>query len=229
MIQRDEPWIRSKGLAANFELSADSGTGDRVSPAARLQYRLFKRALDLVLSCVTIVLTAPLFLLIAVALRCSSARPVLFRQQRVGLHGRVFWICKFRTMEVSPRQVSDIHWTGRRDSRVTPVGRVLRYSSLDELPQLVNVLKGEMSLVGPRPERPHFVERFEREMPAYSLRHTIQCGLTGWAQVNGWRGDTSIQKRLEYDLYYLQNWSLAFDLKILLLTLSRGFFNRNAC
>jgi putative colanic acid biosynthesis UDP-glucose lipid carrier transferase len=168
-------------------------------------------------------------LLIALAVKCSSRGPVFFWQQRVGLNGQLLWMVKFRTMRTSAPAVSDRSWTRPRDRRVTPLGRILRQSGLDELPQLVNVLKGDMSLVGPRPERPHFVECFKRQLPDYWKRHTVHCGITGWAQVNGWRGDTSIQKRLEHDLYYVRNWTLAFDLKILGITLARGFRHPNAC
>jgi lipopolysaccharide/colanic/teichoic acid biosynthesis glycosyltransferase len=131
-------------------------------------------------------------------------------------------------MEMASRHISDTRWTTAQDERITRVGKFLRRTSLDELPQLLNVFRGDMSLVGPRPERPHFVEIFKREIPDYMVRHYMKCGITGWAQVNGWRGDTSIPKRIEYDLYYMQHWALWFDLKIILLTLTRGLYHRNA-
>jgi lipopolysaccharide/colanic/teichoic acid biosynthesis glycosyltransferase len=131
-------------------------------------------------------------------------------------------------MRVDRAAESETRWTKAQDERVTAFGRLLRRTSLDELPQLINVLKGDMSMVGPRPERPHFVEAFKKEIPDYMVRHYMKCGMTGWAQVNGWRGDTSIQKRIEFDLYYMQNWALWFDVKILLLTIARGFYHPNA-
>lgn len=135
---------------------------------------------------------------------------------------------KFRTMSRESGRDPDSHWTTRNDSNVTPLGRWLRRSNLDELPQFLNVLKGDMSLVGPRPERSYFIERFRKEVPEYMLRHYVKSGITGWAQVNGWRGDTSIHERVEHDLYYMRNWALSLDIKILLLTLTRTFFHRNA-
>ena len=144
------------------------------------------------------------------------------------MNGKTFWIYKFRTLSPSPSEDADIHWTRPQDERVTPLGRFLRHTSLDELPQILNVLRGEMSLVGPRPERPYYVEVFSQKIPQYARRLSSKSGMTGWAQVNGWRGNTSSQKRLEHDLYYLQNWSLWLDIKILLLTLLRGFNHPNA-
>jgi len=167
-------------------------------------------------------LLAPLLALIALALRLSSSAPVLFKQQRVGQYGRKFWIYKFTTMAASSADESDTQWTTSQDERVTRLGRILRPTGLDELPQLINVLRGDMSLVGPRPERPHFVEIFRRDVPGYMKRHALKPGITGWAQVCGWRGDTSIRKRVEHDLYYLQNRTFRLDLKILLLTVIGG-------
>jgi lipopolysaccharide/colanic/teichoic acid biosynthesis glycosyltransferase len=162
---------------------------------------------------------APLLALIAAALKLSSSAPVLFKQQRVGQSGRRFWIYKFTTMTPASAGASDTRWTTAEDERITRLGRILRPTGLDELPQLFNVLRGDMSLVGPRPERPHFVEIFRREIPGYLTRHQLKPGITGWAQVCGWRGDTSIRRRVEHDLYYLQHWSIWFDLKILCLTI----------
>lgn len=191
-------------------------------------YDLMKRLLDLTVSGLILLALSPLLIVLAMAIELTSPGSVLFRQKRVGMNGRTFWIYKFRTMSPSPSEVSDIQWTVPQDTRVTPLGRFLRQTSLDELPQFLNVLRGEMSLVGPRPERPHYVNLFSQIIPGYAKRLSVKCGMTGWAQVNGWRGNTSIQKRLDHDLYYLQNRSLWLDLKILLLTLVRGFNHPNA-
>lgn len=191
-------------------------------------YLFQKRAFDLVLSLLILLLTSPILLLIALAVRVSSRGPVLFTQERVGLNGRVFRMLKFRTMRVGSREEGDTRWTSDNDPRRTAVGVFLRKTNLDELPQFLNVLKGDMSIVGPRPERAHFVERFLEEIDRYNFRHTFKVGITGWAQVNGWRGDTSIAKRVEYDLYYLRNWSLTFDLQIITMTLLRIFNSKNA-
>jgi len=184
----------------------------------RFAYRLCKRILDILVSGLVLIALTPLLALIAAALKLSSSAPVLFKQQRVGQSGRRFWIYKFTTMTPSSADTSDTRWTTSQDERITRLGRILRPMGLDELPQLVNVLRGDMSLVGPRPERPHFVEIFRREIPGYMRRHQLKPGITGWAQVCGWRGDTSIRQRLEHDLYYLQHWTVWFDLKILCLT-----------
>ena len=191
-------------------------------------YLVLKRAFDLVVSLAVIVLFSPLFLLVALLIKRTSPGPVLFFQERVGLNGRKFKILKFRTMRVNARLDSETHWTTRDDQNITWLGRWLRRSNLDELPQFFNVLKGDMSIVGPRPERPFFIQRFREEIPDYMLRHYVKCGITGWAQVNGWRGDTSIRERLAHDLYYMRNWALVLDLKILFLTVTRSFFHRNA-
>jgi len=185
----------------------------------RFTYRVLKRILDLLVSVLVLILLAPLLALVALALKLSSSAPVLFKQQRVGQSGRRFWIYKFTTMTPSSDDTSDTRWSTSQDERVTCLGRILRPAGLDELPQLINVLRGDMSLIGPRPERPHFVEIFRRDIPGYMTRHALKPGITGWAQVCGWRGDTSIRNRVEHDLYYLQHWTLWFDLKILCLTL----------
>lgn len=189
---------------------------------------LVKRAVDVVVGGAALVLAAPLMALIALAIKLTSPGPVLFRQERMGLDGERFMMLKFRTMVENAEEESGPVWARRDDSRVTPIGRWLRRTSLDELPQLINVLKGEMSLVGPRPERPPLIQRFRKEIPRYMLRLKVKGGLTGWAQVNGWRGNTSLEKRIEHDLYYIENWSLGFDLRILALSLVRGFMNKNA-
>ncbi len=189
---------------------------------------LVKRTLDLAIAGSALVLLSPLFAVIALAIRLSEGPPVLYRQQRMGLDGRPFEIVKFRSMRRGAEDESGPTWAGRDDPRRTAAGRFLRRWSLDELPQLVNVVKGEMSLVGPRPERPEFVREFKDKFPQYMVRHRVRAGITGWAQVHGWRGNTSVSKRIEYDLYYIENWSLALDLKILWMTLRYGLRHRNA-
>lgn len=198
------------------------------TPAESPHYFLLKRVFDLSFSLLAIAVTAPLMVPIAVLIKLTSAGPVFFRQERVGLNGNRFVMYKFRTMKVSSREDGDTHWTTAADDRRTAIGAFLRKSSLDELPQFFNVLKGDMSVVGPRPERPFFVDKFLLEVAHYDTRHRLKVGITGWAQVNGWRGDTSIAKRIEFDRYYLQNWSLWFDLRIVLLTVWAGVFGKNA-
>jgi Undecaprenyl-phosphate glucose phosphotransferase len=200
----------------------------RPSLAETGAYLFQKRIFDVVLSILVLSLTLPLTLLIAVVIKLGSGGPVFFVQDRVGLNGRIFRMFKFRTMRVGSAQEGDTKWTCDQDSRRTAVGAFLRRTNLDELPQFFNVLKGDMSIVGPRPERPFFVQRFLEEFDRYNSRHMFKAGITGWAQVNGWRGDTSIAKRVEYDLYYLRNWSLTFDLQIITMTLLRMFNSRNA-
>jgi Undecaprenyl-phosphate glucose phosphotransferase len=198
------------------------------SPAESILYVILKRAFDLAFSSGVLLLTFPLLVLIAVAVRLSSPGPVIFVQDRVGLNGKLFPMYKFRTMTVSHCAESDSRWTVKGDPRCTPIGRILRRTGLDELPQFFNVLKGDMSVVGPRPERPVLVQKFMHSVGNYNSRHYLKVGITGWAQVNGWRGDTSIEKRVEYDLYYVRNWTLSFDFLIVLLTLVRGFTDKNA-
>ena len=198
------------------------------TPAESLDYNLLKRAFDLVFSIAVLFVTSPAFVIIMIAIRCTSAGPVFFSQERLGLNGKLFPMLKFRTMKVCDCSESDTHWTTEDDTRKTRLGTLLRKTSLDELPQFINVLKGDMSVVGPRPERPHFVQKFLNDITRYNNRHWLKAGITGWAQVNGWRGDTSIQKRLEYDLYYLQNWSFFFDLRIIVLTILSAMVGRNA-
>jgi Undecaprenyl-phosphate glucose phosphotransferase len=198
------------------------------TPTDYLDYALLKRAFDVCFSIFILVLTAPLFAFIAILIKLTSSGPIFFSQERIGLNGRPFKMHKFRTMRVSPKSESDTRWTTPGDSRTTRVGAILRKTSLDELPQFLNVLQGNMSVVGPRPERPHFVQVFLQEVSRYNNRHALKVGITGWAQVNGWRGDTSIEKRVEYDLYYLQNWSFAFDLRIIFMTILSGLINKSA-
>ena len=164
----------------------------------------------------------------AILVNATSKGPLIFAQERVGLHNKPFQMYKFRTMYVQTEEEEQKGWTKKNDPRVTGVGKFLRKTSLDEFPQLFNVLKGDMSLVGPRPERPQYVEKFREEIPRYMIKHQVRPGMTGWAQVNGYRGDTSIRKRIEHDLYYIENWTLGLDVKILFLTVFKGFINKNA-
>jgi Undecaprenyl-phosphate glucose phosphotransferase len=191
-------------------------------------YLLQKRVFDMVFSVLILLLTLPITILIALAIKLTSRGPIFFVQERIGLNGRVFRMIKFRTMKLGSKEDCDTTWTTANDPRRTAVGSVLRRTNLDEIPQFLNVLMGHMSIVGPRPERPHFVERFLNQIDRYNARHTFKVGITGWAQVNGWRGDTSIAKRVEYDLYYLRNWSLTFDLQIIIMTFLRVFSSKNA-
>lgn len=189
---------------------------------------IIKRIVDVCGAVCGMALTSPLMLLAALFIKLTSPGPVIFRQERVGLHNKPFYMYKFRTMERQVPGEEKKAWTVRNDPRVTPVGKFLRRTSLDELPQLFNILRGDMSLVGPRPERPLFVDKFKEEIPRYMVKHQVRPGLTGWAQVNGLRGDTSIRKRIEYDIYYIENWTVWFDLKIILMTFFTGFINKNA-
>ena len=190
--------------------------------------QVVKRAADLAFSAVALVLLAPLLAVIAAAVKLSSPGPVLYRQRRMGLNGQTFDILKFRSMPTDAEAATGPVWSQRGESRATPVGGLLRRTSLDELPQFWNVLRGDMSVVGPRPERPALIETFRDQIPGYMLRHKTKAGITGWAQVHGWRGDTSLTKRIEYDLFYIQNWSLWLDVKIVFLTVWRGFVHPNA-
>ena len=183
-----------------------------------------KRTFDIVFSALSLILLSPLMLFIAVAIKLSSPGPVLFRQERVGLNKKSFVMLKFRSMKVNDAQ--DTAWTTNDDDRRTWIGTLIRKSSLDELPQLWNVLRGDMSLVGPRPEIPFFVEQFRETVPLYMVKNQVRPGITGWAQVNGYRGDTSIPKRIEHDLWYIENWSFGLDMKIILLTVFGGMINR---
>jgi Undecaprenyl-phosphate glucose phosphotransferase len=191
-------------------------------------HRTAKRGMDLALGSLALALLSPLMLALALLIKLTSPGPVLYRQTRMGLGGRTFHMLKFRSMRLDAEAATGPVWAQRGDHRCTPLGRLIRRWSLDELPQLFNVLAGHMSLVGPRPERGIFVEKFRRQLPGYTQRHQVKSGITGWAQVNGWRGNTSLRRRLECDLYYICNWSLGLDLKILALTLWCGFRHRNA-
>ncbi len=189
---------------------------------------VIKRVIDIVGAAGALVVGAPLLLLIAGLVKATSPGPVLYRQVRMGLDGRAFEMLKFRSMRVDAEARSGPVWAGAEDPRRTRLGTFLRRTSLDELPQFWNVLKGEMSIVGPRPERPELITQFRRQLPQYMLRHKMKAGITGWAQVNGWRGNTSLEKRIEFDLYYIEHWSVWFDFKIMWLTLWKGFVHRHA-
>ena len=189
---------------------------------------VLKRAVDMLVAAACLILFAPLFPLIALAIKITSAGPILYRQQRMGLDGRAFNILKFRSMVIDAEKETGPVWANERDARCTPIGAFLRKLSLDEIPQFWNILRGDMSLVGPRPERPYFVDEFRHRIPHYMLRHRVRAGLTGWAQVHGWRGSTSLEKRIEYDLYYIENWSLSLDLKILWMTVANGMAHEHA-
>ena len=189
---------------------------------------IVKRSLDILISGAALLVLAIPLSLIALAVRISSHGPALFRQERMGLDGRSFTIVKFRSMMNDAERHTGPVWTRENDARVTRLGGFLRKSNLDELPQLWNVLRGDMSIVGPRPERPHFVEQFKHRIPQYMLRHKVKAGMTGWAQVNGRRGNTALDKRIEYDLYYIENWSVRLDMKIIWLTIVKGFFHKHA-
>lgn len=189
---------------------------------------MIKRIVDIGGSIFAIILFSPIMLVTTIAIKLSSPGPLIYKQERVGLHNQTFQMYKFRSMEVQDPSKEKKGWTVKNDPRVTPIGKIIRSTSIDELPQLFNILKGDMSLVGPRPERPFFVEKFREEIPRYMVKHQVRPGLTGWAQINGYRGDTSIRKRIEHDLYYIENWTLGLDFKIIFLTFFKGFINKNA-
>ncbi|MFK7846590.1 MAG: undecaprenyl-phosphate glucose phosphotransferase [Rhodothermales bacterium] len=196
---------------------------------APMEYRHFvKRGIDIIFSSLFLLVISPILLLIAIVVKLSSKGPVFYQQERMGLNGQRFNILKFRTMPMDSEDKTGPVWAKSGEKRATKAGAFLRKTSLDELPQFFNVLKGDMSVVGPRPERPVFIENFKQHVPRYMLRHKVKAGITGWAQINGWRGNTSIEKRIEYDLYYIQNWSIRLDLKIMWLTLWKGFLSDNA-
>ena len=189
---------------------------------------MLKRIVDIGGSIFAIIVFSPIMLITAIAIKLTSPGPLIYKQERVGLHNQTFQMYKFRSMEVQDPSIEKKGWTIKNDPRVTPIGKIIRSTSIDELPQLFNILKGDMSLVGPRPERPFFVEKFREEIPRYMVKHQVRPGLTGWAQINGYRGDTSIRKRIEHDLYYIENWTLGLDFKIIFLTFFKGFINKNA-
>ena len=200
----------------------------RYVPLSNTFNAIVKRAFDILCSSVGLIILSPLLLVICIIIKATSKGPLIFKQERVGFRNETFMMYKFRSMKVQDEAEEKKAWTVKDDPRVTKFGKFIRKTSLDELPQLVNILKGDMSIVGPRPERPFFVEKFKEEIPRYMIKHQVRPGLTGWAQVNGLRGDTSIKKRIEYDLYYIENWTFWFDIKIMFLTIFKGFVNKNA-
>ena len=200
----------------------------RYVPLSNTLNAVAKRAVDIFGSLCGLIVTSPLLLIVAILIRATSKGPIIFSQERIGQHNHAFKMYKFRTMYVQDTKEEKKGWTTKNDPRITKVGRILRKTSIDELPQLFNILIGDMSLVGPRPERPQYVEKFKEEIPRYMIKHQVRPGLTGWAQINGYRGDTSIRKRIEYDIYYIENWSMSFDFKIMFLTIFKGFINENA-
>ena len=223
------PDVRLKYLPQSMAVSQLEGMpilSYRESPLAGVG-GLLKRTIDIVGSLIGIILLLPLMIPIAILIRLTSPGPVIFRQRRVGLGGDTFWIYKLRTMAQQPN-TSDHSWTQQDDPRITTIGKWLRRTSIDEIPQLINVLIGEMSLVGPRPERPELIDRFRDDWRGYMIRQHVKAGMTGWAQVNGLRGNTSLRKRLQYDLFYIRYWSIWFDLRILVLTILKGFVHKNA-
>ena len=197
-------------------------------PLTRVFNATIKRIVDIIGALFGLIVFSPVMLLTAALIKLTSPGPVFFSQERIGLHNHPFKMYKFRSMEVQDPNKERKQWTTPHDPRVTPVGRFIRKTSIDETPQFFNVLIGDMSLVGPRPERPLFVEKFKEEIPRYMIKHQVRPGLTGWAQVSGYRGDTSITRRIEHDLYYIENWSIGFDFKIMFLTVFKGFINKNA-
>jgi Undecaprenyl-phosphate glucose phosphotransferase len=201
--------------------------GLRESPHFGLNV-VVKRAMDIALALLGLILLSPLLLLIAALVKATSRGPVFYRQERCGLNGKTFPMLKFRSMRMDAEQQTGAVWARKDDPRRTPLGAFLRKTSLDELPQLINVLRGDMSLVGPRPERPVFIQQFSKTVPNYMARHCVKAGITGWAQVHGWRGNTSLRKRVQYDLYYITHWTPWLDLRILWMTVFHGLFHRNA-
>ena len=200
----------------------------RYVPLSNTWNALMKRLVDIFGSIFCIILFSPVMLFAAIGTRVTSKGPIIYRQTRIGLHSKPFTMYKFRTMRVQSAEEEKKGWTIPGDDRVTKFGSFLRRTSIDEMPQFFNVLAGKMSLVGPRPERPQFVDKFREEIPRYMVKHQVRPGITGWAQINGYRGDTSIRKRIEHDIYYIENWSLGFDFRILFLTVFKGFINKNA-
>jgi exopolysaccharide biosynthesis polyprenyl glycosylphosphotransferase len=198
------------------------------SPALSTWNSIIKRTFDLVFASSILFIASPLFLIIAILIKLDSKGPIIYFQERIGLNEEVFRVFKFRSMCTDAEHATGPVWSKKQDSRVTLIGKILRRLSLDELPQLINVINGNMSVVGPRPERQHFVEQFKKEIPRYLERHRVRTGMTGWAQVNGLRGNASITERTKYDIYYIENWSLTFDLKIIFKTIHAVLFGNDA-
>lgn len=190
--------------------------------------KVLKRAFDIVFALIAILITSPIMLIVAISVKVTSPGEIFFKQERVGLNRRTFYMYKFRSMKHMPEASSNTQWTVENDPRRTSFGTFIRKTSLDEFPQFINVLKGDMSIVGPRPERPYFVDQFKEEIPKYMIKHHVRPGITGWAQVCGLRGDTSIENRIKHDIEYIENWTILFDIKIIFKTIFNGFFNKNA-
>lgn len=200
----------------------------RYIPVNNWVSNMSKRIFDICFSMVAIILTSPIMILSVIMIKLTSPGPIIYKQERVGLGRRNFYMYKFRSMKVQTEEEEKTKWSTKNDPRKTKWGAFMRKTSIDELPQFFNVLRGDMSIVGPRPERPYFVEKFKEEIPRYMIKHQVRPGITGWAQINGYRGDTSIEKRIEHDLYYIENWTFLFDIKIIFLTIFKGFVNKNA-
>lgn len=222
------PYLGEKTIFDPRFIRIEHNTGIALNASGLNQYgRTLKRLFDVTFSFLFILIFSPVFALCAVLVRCSSPGPIFYKQERMGLDGKKFMCLKFRGMYIDAEKAGP-QWAQANDSRTTPIGKWLRKTSLDEIPQFFNVLKGDMSIVGPRPERPVFVESFKTQIPGYMLRHKAKAGITGWAQINGWRGNTSLEKRIECDLWYIQNWSVWLDLKIVILTPFKGLLHPNA-
>lgn len=222
----DTPNLAPVSLTTSY-LDGVPFIGLRESPHYGLNV-VVKRIMDICLSLLALILLSPLLVLLGILVKVTSPGPMLFRQQRCGLNGKLFYMLKFRSMRVDAEQKTGAIWAQKNDPRRTRFGTFLRQTSLDELPQFFNVLMGDMSLVGPRPERPEFIKQFRQTIPSYMTRHAVKAGITGWAQVHGWRGNTSLRKRLQYDLYYITHWNPWLDLRILWMTLFHGLIHRNA-
>jgi len=190
-------------------------------------YTAIKRTEDIVVATIILILISPIMLIVATGIKASSPGPIFYRQTRVTLHNKEFEMLKFRSMPTNTEQ-NGVQWGDSKSKTNTKFGQFIRATSLDELPQFLNVLKGDMSIVGPRPERDIFIKKFSQEIPNYNEKHKVKAGITGWAQINGWRGDTSLEKRIEFDLDYIKNWTLWLDIKIIFLTIFKGFINKNA-
>ena len=225
-LTADVPNLAGLSLTTTF-LNGMPIIGLRESPHFGVNVWI-KRMMDVFLSLVALLLLAPIMLIIALVVKLSSRGPIFYRQERCGLNGKAFQMLKFRTMKPDAEAATGPVWTKKEDERRTPLGSFLRKTSLDELPQFINVLRGDMSVVGPRPERPVFIDKFRKTIPNYMARHAVKCGITGWAQVNGWRGNTSLRKRIQYDLFYIVHWNPLFDLRIIWLTVWNGLIHRNA-
>lgn len=189
---------------------------------------IFKRLFDVMFVVITSVIISPLLLLVAILVKVTSPGPIIYKQERVGEDGKIFMIYKFRSMSSENEYIDDKVWTKKDDPRITSIGKIIRKYSIDELPQFYNIFKGDMSLIGPRPERPYFVNKFKESVPKYMIKHHVKPGMTGWAQINGYRGNTSIVKRIEYDIYYVENWSFLLDMKIIIKTIPTLINDKNA-